>query len=86
MATGPEMLMRALGINPDEIKAAITDTINGIRGGLQQLDNRLKNIEETQIQMIATLRRIETRLLIVDEHAEYKNGAIAVIHTDQSDG
>ena len=77
MASGPEILMKALGINPDEIKAAITDTINGIRGGLQQLDNRLKSIEAAQQQINQRLTGIEMALR--GEIAEHKNGMIAVI-------
>jgi hypothetical protein len=77
MATGPEMLLRALGVNPEEIKTAITDTVNSIRGGLQSLEQRLKAIEETQGQI--NLRLLEIHRLITETEEPHSNGALIAV-------
>lgn len=48
MATGPEMMLKAFGIDPQAIAAEMKATIAGIQGGLNMLNTRLAAIEHNQ--------------------------------------
>lgn len=76
MASGIEILMKSLGIDPNEIRKAIDDTTNGISGGLQSLDNRLKNIEAMQWSIADRITRIEQTLNIKPDAPRIESCAV----------
>lgn len=43
---GPEMLLKAMGINPSELQAKLQQFLDGVKLKLNELDKRLTHIEE----------------------------------------
>lgn len=67
MASGIEMMLKALGIDPNEIKAAMTDTIGKLQSGINSIGESLNTISENQKEINARLARLERHLGIPNE-------------------
>ena len=70
MASGVEMMMKALGIDPEEIKRSMFETIERLQTGIKGLDERLSAIDAGQRIINARLERLEIHLGIVPSGAE----------------
>ena len=67
MASGIEMMLKALGIDPQEFIKAVTETIGRLQHGIREIDSRMSSIDRGQAETNARLERLEKHLGVEPE-------------------
>lgn len=70
MASGMEMMLKALGIDPGEIQKAMTETIGRLQSGIAALDTRLTSIDKALAENNARLERLEIHLGVAQPESQ----------------
>jgi hypothetical protein len=62
MASGLDMMLKALGIDPQEIQRSMTETVSRLQDGINQINTHLRTIARNQEIVNARLERLEMHL------------------------
>lgn len=83
MATGMEMMLKSIGIDPEKIK----QSVQILQDGVISLDNNIKTIANQQQQIINGLQSLHERLNTIEQYLEIErsNGHIPMISLQQGD-